>query len=102
VRECASTGYCNRVSAARIRDFAVYIAVGVAFVLLIAWSVDRDIEFKWIGLVFETCLVFGCAVWDLKRYWRSLALWSALFLALVVHLAGSYLALLARSRRFWI
>lgn len=47
----------------RVRDFVLYIAIGLAFggvlIAVVRSSVNHDVFIKWGGLAFMTAVLFG-------------------------------------------
>jgi hypothetical protein len=76
------------VLANRVRDFAIYIAIGLCLGLLCVWFALDKIDVKWLSLTFETCLVFGCAIGALRRQWRVPVFWISLVVFFIVHLTA--------------
>jgi len=76
------------VTVNRIRDFAIYIAIGLCLSLACIWFAFRDIDFKWLGLSFETSLVLGCTIGWSRSLWRQTAFWVGLGFFLAIHLTA--------------
>ncbi|MDR3718929.1 MAG: hypothetical protein P4K98_09015 [Bryobacteraceae bacterium] len=76
----------------RVRDYVVYIAIGlaaVAVLTLLAWNTSAGSSrafFKWLGLAFSTAIVFGYAIQGARRDWNYGSLWTVIGLALAIHL----------------
>ncbi|MBZ5676748.1 MAG: hypothetical protein LAP61_21110 [Acidobacteriia bacterium] len=79
------------MTANRIRDFVLYIAIGLLVGLLAMWLAfhsDRSGSevFKWPGLAVNTAIVFGYAIKFNRILWKRRSFWMTLFLLLFVHL----------------
>jgi hypothetical protein len=72
---------------ARLRDFAAYVVIAFAFAGACIWCAYHEVDFKWLGLVFQTCLVFGSAISMAKRLWRFPVFWVTIAVLAVIHLA---------------
>jgi cation transport ATPase len=84
----------------RIRDFLLYIAIGVLVVVLIGLlgvhqaktGQKPEVLLKWIGFAVMTLLVFWWAIrayrpfWANARFWRLIALFAAIHVILGVGL----------------
>lgn len=76
----------------RIRDFALYIAIGLLVGLLAMWLAsytDRSAAakiFKWLALAVNTLIVFGYTIKFNRVLWKHRSFWVTLFLLLFVHL----------------
>jgi len=56
----------DNCSPARLSAYVIIaLAVGAACI----WCAYHDVDFKWLGLIFQTCLVFGSAISMAKRLW---------------------------------
>jgi hypothetical protein len=83
----------NRVVAGRkrVRDYFIYIGIGIALVGFLIWSAGVDVSestIKWIGLAVETPILFGYAVADYRRSWKRPSFWLVIVGLLAVHLIG--------------
>jgi|SRR5579863_4747614 len=76
------------MTANRVRDFAVYIAIGLCVGLWCFWFAERDIDKKWLTLTLEAFLVFGSTIGSLKRLWRLSVFWIGIVVLLVDHLTA--------------
>jgi hypothetical protein len=77
----------------RIRDFALYIAIGLLLGLSIMWLAfhsDRPGSevFKWPGLAVITAIVFGYTIKANRIFWKRGSFWGTISLLLFVHLCG--------------
>ena len=76
----------------RVRDFVLYIAIGLAFVgVLIAVarsSVNHDAFIKWGGLAFMTAVLFGYFVSKSGQFLRKWKFWALTAILLSVHMAA--------------
>lgn len=62
----------NAMNASRMRDYVIYVSIGIVLVALIMWSAVRypgppKIEAKWVFLAVETPIIFGYAIADFRR-----------------------------------
>lgn len=69
----------------RLRDYVLYVAVGLCFGCACVWRAYHDVDFRWIVLVFETCLVFGYTIARLRRLWRQSLFWVTLGFLFAIH-----------------
>jgi hypothetical protein len=91
----------KRRVANRVRDFALYVSLGVARVAAAwldgAYQARNDLEpglpLNWIGFAAPTLLVFGDAVRSMRRAWRTPRLWSLLAAALAIQVVVGTLLL---------
>jgi peptidoglycan/LPS O-acetylase OafA/YrhL len=76
----------------RVRDFVLYIVIGLAFVgVLIAVarsSVSHDAFIKWGGLAFMTAVLFGYFISKSGQFLREWKFWALTAILLSVHLAA--------------
>jgi hypothetical protein len=76
----------------RIRDFVLYIAIGLAFVgvlIVIAQNgVSQDVYIRWGGLALNTAILFGYFIADSRQFFRRWQFWALTAVLLSVHLAG--------------
>jgi hypothetical protein len=88
---------------ARLRDFGAYVIIALAFAGACIWCAYHDVDFKWLGLIFQTCLVFGCAISMAKRLWRFPLFWMTIAVLAAIHLAVfvSVLSRVAHWRPAW-
>jgi hypothetical protein len=81
------------MKASRVRDYAIYISIGLGLVGLILWRAERggpgipESAWKWIGLALTTPILFGYAVKEYRRDWSHLRFWCVVLLLLAAHLA---------------
>jgi hypothetical protein len=92
------------VKASRAADFGAYILIAFAFAGLAIFFASRNIDPKWMALVFESALVFGTAIVSHKVKWRLLSFWACLLLILLAHICLSALVLqhLEKVRGIWV
>lgn len=79
------------MTAKRIRDFALYIAIGLLVGLSIMWLAFHSGRsgaevFKWPGVAVITAILFGCTIKFNRVLWKRRSFWMTLFLLLCVHL----------------
>ncbi len=76
----------------RVRDFALYIAIALAFGFAIMWLAgttkldSKELFGKWIGLAAHTGIVFGYTIRQYRPFWTRPSYWITMFLLLCVHL----------------
>jgi hypothetical protein len=75
------------MTTARLGDFGTYVIIALAVAGATIWCADHDIDFKWLGLTFQTCLVFGCAISMAKRLWRFPLFWMTIAVLAAIHVA---------------
>ena len=92
----------------RIRDFALYIAIGLVVGLSIMWLAlhsDRwgSEVFKWLALAVNTAIVFGYTIKFNRILWKRRSFRVTLFLLLCVHLFAflNVLRLVDEFRPVW-
>jgi hypothetical protein len=77
----------------RIRDFAVYIAVGILFSLSVVWysftsnGSGTETIGKWVALTGTTLILFCYAVRTHRRFMSQASFWLVILALLVVHLS---------------
>jgi len=80
------------MTANRIRDFALYIAIGLLVGLSTMWLASHTGRssagkiFKWLGLAANTLIVFGYTIKFNHVLWKRRSFWVTVFLMLFVHL----------------
>jgi uncharacterized membrane protein YccC len=79
------------MTANRIRDFFLYIAIGLIVGLLAMWlafhsSRSGSEVFKWPGLAVNTAIVFGYTIKSNRVLWKRRSFWVTFFLLLCAHL----------------
>jgi len=80
------------IARTRIRDFALYIVIALAFALVLMWGgtmSERDsteIINKWVGLAVHTAIVFGYTIRQCRAFWSRRSYWITMFVLLCVHL----------------
>ena len=80
---------------ARVRDFALYIVIGVAiFGGAFWWALHQaktggspNLPMKWIAFAAVTGIAFGYAIMGQRPNWRKPRLWAALGVLAIVHCA---------------
>jgi hypothetical protein len=92
------------MTAKRAADFLLYICIALAFGFLCTAFAEYDIDSKWLGLLFETSLVFGVVVAEKRRFWRILRFWMVFLIGFVIR---GFIAILAvlhlpRLRAAWV
>lgn len=93
------------MTARRVGDFVIYIAVGLAFVFVIYWMAvhvrgsGKEVIGKWVGLAVNTAIVFGYTIRENKSSFKRRSFWGILFLLLVLHLL--VFSLLLRALDEW-
>ena len=76
---------------ARLRDFVVYVAISVAFVVLLAVGEIKHpswFDWKWIAFALNTAVFCGYVVHWFQNVWRLPKFWLALFSLLALHSLG--------------
>jgi len=74
------------MTANRMRDFALYIAISLLVGLSIMWlasHTDRSSAgkiFKWLGLAANTLIVFGYTIKFNRVLWKRRSFWVTVFL----------------------
>jgi hypothetical protein len=77
----------------RVRDFALYIAVGIVFSLGVVWysftsnGSGTETIGKWVGLTGTTLILFGYAIRTHRRFISQVSFWLVILALLVVHLS---------------
>ncbi len=74
---------------------AIALALGAACI----WFAERDVDVKWLSLVFETFVVFGYAIGTLRRFWRQPVFWFGVAAIFVIHTVA--FALILRQVSQW-
>lgn len=86
------------------RELALYALVGLAFVgFAVGWAIylpDSSLPVGWLGLVFNTAILFGGVFQYLrkKKVWRHWKLWAVLISGFLIHLWASLLIIGAFER----
>ena len=85
---------------ARVRDFALYVAIGLTLVLLVVWGasheISGDVVGRWGGLAVNTAILFGYTAKhhraSLKRgsFWFVISSLFILHLLLFVHVLQTF------------
>ena len=89
---------------ASVRDFVLYVLIGLAVLvsaLLYATYVpaSKRISPRWGGLVIMTLITFGYPVKWYRRYWRVWRFWCIYAFMFVAHMAA-FILLLIRVEHF--
>ena len=75
----------------RVRDYVLYVAITVAFVVagiaISHTSINRDALNRWGGLAVYTAILFGYFTSDSRQFIRKLSFWKSTAIFLAVHLA---------------
>jgi hypothetical protein len=80
------------MKARRVRDYVIYVSIGLAIVGFGIWHADRgggdlpESAWKWIGLAVTTPILFGYAVVEYRRDWRQARFWGIILALLMIHL----------------
>jgi hypothetical protein len=80
------------MTARRVGDFVVYIIIGVAFALAIAWGAIHSSESgaeifgKWGGLLVNTLIVFGYTIRYNRPALKRSSFWAIVLIFLALHL----------------
>ena len=88
----------------RLADFGAYIVIALAFAGIAILFAEYDVDPKWLALIFESALAFGCVIAFHRPSWRILHFWASLLVIFVVHLFLSSIALrhVSHIRAFWV
>lgn len=78
-----------RQNRARLRDFALYVAIGL-FVAMVAigvaqTDVSHDAFIRWGGLAVNTCVLFGYFIADSRPLFRRWSFWGLTIALLSLH-----------------
>lgn len=93
------------MKANRVRDFAIYIGVGLTLGLATVWCGfhfeihNTETLGKWIGFAAITAILFGYVIRAHRRFLRTAGFWTVTSLLLAVHLVGFILVL--RRTQHW-
>jgi hypothetical protein len=85
----------------RVRDFAVYSAVGLVFCFGVVWygfksdATSGESLGKYLGLIGATSILFGYAIRAHKRFIRRPSFWLVILALLAIHVSV-YLVILTR------
>ena len=77
----------------RVRDLALYIAIGVTFCLSVVWysfasnGGGAERIGRWVGLGGTTLILFGYAITSHRRLLSELSFWLVVLPLLAVHLS---------------
>jgi hypothetical protein len=72
----------------RIIDFALYIAIGILFIIsfyVVAHKWGPDAFIRWGGLVGYTAILFGYFIADSRRFFRNRLFWVLTLTLLSLH-----------------
>lgn len=87
----------KRTNSNRVRDFALYLVIGIALLALIFavayFGVNGDLFIEWFSLAAFTLLLFGYFIADSRSLWKRSKFWVISSLCLLLHLVG-FLALM--------
>jgi hypothetical protein len=96
------------MTANRIRDFVLYIAIGLLVGLSIMWLAfhsDRSGSdvFKWPGSAVITAIVFGYTIKENRTFWKRGSFWWTMTLLLFAHVCVfvTVLRRIDELRPFW-
>jgi hypothetical protein len=97
------------MTAHRICDFVLYIAIGLlagTSIMWLAFHTDRSGAakiFKWLGLAANTLIVFGYTIKENRIFWKRGSFWWMMSLLLFVHLSVfvTVLCRIDELRPFW-
>lgn len=81
----------NTLTRSRLKDFALYIAIGVivvAVLLLAGGKWNHGAFIKWGGLALNTSGLFGLFILRSKPFLRKQAFWAFTVVCLALHLVG--------------
>lgn len=92
------------MTAKRAVDFVLYISIGLALGLLCIAFAEYDIDSKWLGLLFETCLVFGFVIAQQRKSWTRPLFWIVLLVLFAIHVLAWILLLrqISNLRATWV
>jgi hypothetical protein len=99
--------HSSPISLARLRDFAIYVAISAAVVSAALVTARSDIShealIRWGGLAVNTCVLFGYFIADSKRLFGRLLFWILTVCLLLAHLAafGVVLHYVSEWRLVW-
>ncbi len=78
-------------SRARLRDFALYVAIGLVVAMLAIGVAQTDISHdafvRWGGLAVNTCVLFGYFIADSRSFFRKWSFWAVTIALLSLHAA---------------
>jgi hypothetical protein len=96
------------VKANRVRDFAIYISIGLGLVGFGMWYAESggkgpsESALKWIGLAVNTPILFGYAASEYRGDWRQARFWVVILGLVAVHL-GIFSIILTHVRHWgWL
>ena len=78
----------------RAGDLALYVAIGIAFVVSAFWAADHDVAAKWplvgrfVVLCANTAVIFGYSIRGNRRLWSNNRYWLLMAGLLAVHLVA--------------
>lgn len=70
--------------AKRALDFVLYVCIALVLGFLCVVFAEYNINWKWLGLLFETCCVFGLVIANLRQFWHVLMFWILLLIVFVI------------------
>lgn len=87
----------KRTNSNRVRDFVLYLVIGIALLALIfaiaAFGVNGDLFVEWFSLAVFTLLLFGYFIAGSRPLWKRSKFWVVSCLCFLLHLIG-FLALI--------
>ena len=88
----------------RVVDFALYVCIALALGCLCIVFAEHDVDSKWLALIFETCLVFGCVIAQQKQSWNRLTFWIVCLIAFAIHFVISFVVAqhVSKLRAAWV
>jgi len=82
------------ITGERIRDFVIYVLIGVgvvAFIMVLAFNRDffhPEQIARWGGLVLYTPVIFGAVIQQHRQFWKQAAFWVTIAILLLLHIAA--------------
>lgn len=88
----------------RAWDFVLYICIGLALGFLCIEFAEYDIDSKWMGLLFETCMVFGFVIAEQRQFWNRAQFWIVLLVLFAIHvlIAVPILQRISNLKAVWV
>jgi hypothetical protein len=95
-----------RTKNSRVRDFLLYVAIGISLIVLIvlygnyqiAKRQSPGLPVKWLGFGVMTALIFWWAIRAYRPFWKKTKFWGSLTLFSVFHFSLGILILLKLAR----
>lgn len=79
-----------RKNGARLRDFALYVAIGLCVAMTAIGVAQTDIShdafIRWGGLAVNTCVLFGYFIADSRRFFSRWSFWGLTIALLSLHI----------------